>query len=156
MSVKTPIMDISVNRSGKFKTPMQVGIEGKCGTPDAMEYEYDVIVEGTSERLSPEGFLIDNSKIFRYFDLTYTKAQTPYKAESCERMAMRAAQAIGEYLVAENISVTRVTVVIVGSNLTRLKAVWDVNKVSMRRIEELLAYGVEKSARGHALNPSVV
>lgn len=119
-------MKLSLEKSGSFQSNFQTGsIEGKCGLPMSNSYEYFVRVNGTDKRLSPEGFIIENSRIQSYFDNTYALV-TEFR--SCELIASKAAKAIGEKLVSEKISVESVEVTISGTPGAKLSAAWQKSK----------------------------
>jgi len=117
-------MNLTLEREGEFEPVNMVENSSRCGQLGLMHYRYFVRVEATDERLSPEGFVIENGRVHDYFLTRYCDPKKSFKAMSCERMAVKAAMEIGRTLVEEEISVTSVQVTIFGSNNARLTAVW--------------------------------
>lgn len=116
-------MKIELERSGKFRTSFLHGdIDGKCGLPDAQEFSYTVRIYGTDKSLSPEGFIIENSRVQLYFDRTYAHVK---QYRSCELIASKAAEALGRKLVSEGISIDKVSATISGTPGAQLTAVWE-------------------------------
>ena len=93
----------------------------KCDLAHIAVYHYKVEITATNESLSPEGFIIENSRVHSYFIEAYAK---PVPVMSCEKVAMKAAEDLGEMLKAENISVVSVKATITGSNGALLSAEW--------------------------------
>src|SRR5271167_1369088 len=108
-------MNICLEREGEFDPVNMREHSNRCGQVGLMKYKYVVKVEATDEKLSSEGFVIENSRLHNYFLTRYCSGK-PFIAVSCERMAIKAAMEIGRTLVKENISVTTVQVTITGSN----------------------------------------
>jgi len=116
-------MNLCLEREGEFDPVNMRENDNRCGKIGLMRYKYAVRIEATDENLSPEGFVIENSRVHNYFLTRYCSGK-PYVAVSCERMATRAAMEIGRTLVTEGISVHTVQVTVTGSNNARLTAVW--------------------------------
>jgi hypothetical protein len=117
-------MNLSLEREGEFVPVNMVENNTRCGQLGHMLYRYIVRVEATDERLSPEGFVIENGRLHNYFLTRYCDVKKKFNAVSCERMAVKAAHEIGKTLLKEKISVTSVQVTIFGSNNARLTAIW--------------------------------
>jgi hypothetical protein len=116
-------MNLCLEREGEFDPVNMREQSNRCGQLGLMKYKYAVKIEATDESLSSEGFVIENSRVHNYFHTRYCSGR-PWKAMSCENMAIKAAMEIGRTLVKENISVHTVQVTITGSNNARLTAVW--------------------------------
>jgi hypothetical protein len=76
-----------MKRVGKFTVGQCQDDTTQCGFKGTRTLDYRVVIEGSPEHLTPEGFLIDNFAIQRYFDDTY-KVVTHFL--SCERIALKA------------------------------------------------------------------
>jgi hypothetical protein len=103
-------MKLVLMREGEFNPLNMVENNNRCGQLGLMHYKYVVQVE--------------NSRIHNYFLTRYCNPRKSFDAMSCENMATKAAMDIGRTLVKEHISVTGVTVTIVGSNAARIQATW--------------------------------
>ena len=117
-------MKLVLSREGEF-TPvnMKENPTDRCGQLGMKSYKYAVQVEATDEKLSPEGFVIENSRLHNYFLTRYCSGR-PWNAISCERMALKGAMEIGTQLIKEGISVISVTCTVVGSNSAQIQATW--------------------------------
>lgn len=120
-------MDLCLEREGEFVPTGMIETSDRCGQIGLMKYQYAVRIEGTDESLSPEGFIIENSRVHNYFLSRYCGGKR-FVAMSCEKMASKAAMDIGKTLIKEHISVKLVQVTITGSNNARLTAVWTSDK----------------------------
>jgi hypothetical protein len=116
-------MNLCLEREGTFEPKNMREHDNRCGHVGLMLYNYAVRIDATDEKLSPEGFVIENGRVHNYFITRYCSGK-PHVAVSCERMAVRAAMEIGRTLVKEGISVHTVTCTIEGSNKARLTAIW--------------------------------
>lgn len=115
-------MKVTLEKSGSFHTYFAHGdLDSKCGMPASQEFKYDVKVEGTDEQFTPEGFLIENSKIQTYFDDTYRHRRF-YR--SCEQIACDAARDLAKLVSKEGAQVHQVVVTIHGTPGAKLTAVW--------------------------------
>lgn len=90
--VNAPAEDVGLRlymaRQGKF-TVGSVGDDAhQCGFKGARELAYSVVIEGDCMKLTPEGFIIDNFAIQRYFDEKYGGHVDHFV--SCEKIAMQA------------------------------------------------------------------
>lgn len=92
--VNAPVEDDGVGlrlymaRQGKF-TIGSVGDDStQCGFAGARTLDYRVVIEGDCLKLTPEGFIIDNFAIQRYFDEKYGGHVDRFL--SCEHIAMQA------------------------------------------------------------------
>jgi hypothetical protein len=117
-------MKLVLSRQGEF-TPvnMKENPTDRCGILGLKTYKYTVEVEATDDKLSQEGFVIENSRLHNYFLTRYCSGR-PWNAISCERMAIKGAMEIGRQLIKEDISVTSVKVTMVGSNQAQIEATW--------------------------------
>ena len=116
-------MELCLEREGEFRPKGMIETSTRCGPIGSMVYKYYVRIDATDEALSPEGFIIENSRVHNYFHTRYCTGRR-FTAISCERMAAKASMDIGRRLVKEGISVKQVTCTIFGSNNARLTAVW--------------------------------
>lgn len=116
-------MNLCLEREGEFRPQGMIETSDRCGQMGVMLFKYHVKIDATDEALSPEGFIIENSRVHNYFITRYCTGRR-FVASSCERMAAKAAMDIGKTLIKEKISVTSVQVTITGSNSARLTAVW--------------------------------
>lgn len=117
-------MELCLEREGEFDAIGMVENGQKCGALGNRHYRYYVRIDATDTNLSPEGFIVENGRIHQYFINNYATPGRLWRAISCERMAALAAMRIGQRLLSEKISVTKVTVTIFGSNAARLTAMW--------------------------------
>jgi hypothetical protein len=134
-------MNLSLEREGEFEPVGMRENNHRCGPIGSMRYRYHVKIDATDESLSPEGFIIENGRVQEYFVSNYCSGKE-WDALSCELMAARAAVDLGLILVAEDISVLRVTVTVFGSNNAKLMATWERSGV-------LKAPALKKKTRRH-------
>lgn len=81
-------MRLFISRIGKF-TVGSVGDDStQCGFAGARELNYRVFIEGDCMKLTPEGFIIDNFAVQRYFDAKYGGHVDKFL--SCEKIAIQA------------------------------------------------------------------
>lgn len=82
------MIKITVNRMGEFTLANPVVEGAQCGSNEARDYRYHVSITGYKDHLSPEGFVVDNLEVARYFDDHYHRKTI--EAISCELMACAA------------------------------------------------------------------
>lgn len=114
-----------LNRSGRFEAKgLNIPPERpyKCGNLDTLEYEYSVSIECDAKRLSPEGFVIENTRVHSYMVDTFGTEGRHWDAISCENMALKAANELCEALVTEGIGIISVIVTFTGSNGAKITA----------------------------------
>lgn len=119
-------MCIKLERAGTFEAKASYGPAAvKCDLADQHTYRYFVRITGSDRRLSPEGFLVENSRVHDYF-ITHYASGNPWPVRSCELMARKAARDIGKMLAEEGISIEKVECALGGSNGAMLWAIWKV------------------------------
>lgn len=74
-------MIVQITRKGKF-TPRRFA-SNQCGATGETTFFYKVIITGTSNKLNPLGFIIDNNDIQDYFNSNWTKLQFPSCEQAC-------------------------------------------------------------------------
>jgi hypothetical protein len=94
----------------------------KCGNLDTTSYAYAVRIKADGRKLTPEGFIIENTAIHGYFVQTFGTESKPWEAISCENMAQKAADDLCAMLLASGIGVEEVEVTLVGSHGARIIA----------------------------------
>jgi len=109
---------LTMKRKGKFTVGTCEDDSTQCGFAGTRTLSYGVLIEGSPEYLTPEGFLIDNFAIQRYFDTTYAQVK---KFLSCERIAMKAVADIRR-MVGKGCKAVEVTVD--GTGVAGLSASW--------------------------------
>ena len=109
---------LSMKRIGKFTIGECEDDTTQCGYKGTRTLDYAVLIEGSPERLTPEGFLIDNFAVQRYFDETYKSVK---QFVSCERIAMKAVSDIRRMV---GIGVKAVSVTVDGTGKAGLTATW--------------------------------
>lgn len=114
-------MNLKLSRVGTFTSQFLGSSDLKCGPPSIETFQYEVVIKATDEKLSPQGFLIEHSRIQTFFDKHYPDGT---RVKSCELIAMHAAKTIGSFLQNENISVRSVSVTISGSPMAKINAEW--------------------------------
>jgi|HubBroStandDraft_2_1064218.scaffolds.fasta_scaffold00006_74 hypothetical protein len=88
-------------------------------------YPYWVRIEGTDRKLSPEGYLFNNERIQSYFDNRFGHLAKPWRAESCENMALEACKDLSRIMLDEGIDVKCVECQILGSNGAKIRGIWN-------------------------------
>jgi hypothetical protein len=109
-------MLVSLERNGKFHAANMVATSCKCAAMRTKNYSYFVRINATDERLTREGFVMNNEEIQTYFDSKFGKLAPTWKGISCERMALTAAKELCARLLSEQIDLHSVIVRIKGSN----------------------------------------
>lgn len=97
----------------------------QCGIRGTRELQYRVVIEGNADCLTPEGFIIDGTRIRQYFADTYGgHVET---LPSCEHIAMRACEDFHAMLGDKGCLAVEVTVD--GTGLWGLTASWRADSV---------------------------
>jgi len=112
-----------LTRSGRFKADHMIPNATKCAAMRTRTYEYKVRIEGTAQKLSPEGYLLNNEHVQTYFDSRWGAQAPAWDAVSCERMALTSALELCAKVHAEGTDVRLVSVHIKGSNGAWIEAV---------------------------------
>lgn len=115
-------MTLNIECSGWFQATMRGDPSFKCDLALINQYHYLVIIEATDERLSPEGFIIEASRVQSYFDQTYAVGETG-PVMSCELIARKTARDLCALLKRENVSVTKVNASIKGAHGAHITAI---------------------------------
>lgn len=116
-------MQVSIERNGQFHAVNMVPNPCKCAAMRTRNYKYFVRVNATDEKLTREGFVLNNEKIQEYFDSKFGKLAPKWNAISCERMALTAARELCTMLLATAITLHEVIVRIKGSNGAWIEAI---------------------------------
>ena len=117
-------MIISLERAGKFHAVTMRPNDHKCAAMRTRTYQYNVKIEAMADKLSPEGYLMNNERIGGYFDGRFGQHAPQWDAVSCEHMAIAAAKEIADMLIRDLIDVQCVECQILGSNGALIKATW--------------------------------
>jgi hypothetical protein len=129
-------MEISLTRAGSFHADKMVPNGHKCAAMHTKIYRYEVSIQATAVRLTPEGYVINNERVQGYFDERWGQlAPQPWDAISCENLALTSAREIGTELVAQGIEVICVNCMIEGSNGARITAKWVPASLSVTKRE---------------------
>lgn len=118
------IMEITLERRGTFRAITMIPNATKCAAMRTKNYAYYVKIDATNERLSKEGFVMNNECVDSYFQRRYGEKAKPWHAVSCERMALTAAQEIMNLLVSDGVSAKRVCCTLTGSNGATITAIY--------------------------------
>lgn len=111
-------MRLTMKRIGKFTVGACEDDSTQCGYKGTRTLDYKVVIEGSPEHLTKEGFLIDNFAVQRYFDDTY---KTIKQFVSCERIALKAVSDIRKMV---GVGVRAVEVTVDGTGVAGLTASW--------------------------------
>lgn len=118
-------MEISLVRGGSFHADKMIPNAHKCAAMHTKIYRYEVTIEARATRLTPEGYVINNERVQGYFDERWGQlAPEPWQAISCENLALTSAREIAHRLKQDEIEVTCVRCMIVGSNGAKITATW--------------------------------
>lgn len=109
---------LTMKRIGKFTVGECADDTTQCGFKGTRTLDYKVVIEGSPEHLTKEGFLIDNFAVQRYFDDTYKSVKVFL---SCERIAIKAVEDIRRMV---GVGVKAVEVTVDGTGLAGLTASW--------------------------------
>jgi hypothetical protein len=88
-------------------------------------YPYEIAIEATDARLSPEGYVFNNERVQSYFDTRFGHKAKPWDAISCENMALTAARELAQIMLNEGIDVQCVECQILGSNGAQIRGIWN-------------------------------
>lgn len=117
---------LRVNREGKMKVNRRDSTTpSQCGKIGQTTYRYFVAIEGTSDGLDENGYLVDNAVIAEYFKETYEKKGSP--CPSCEVMAQDAIEYFRK-VGKSSVKITRVYVRIHGSDISFIEGEWKKNR----------------------------
>ena len=120
-------MILRLYREGKFKPVNMRENPQRCAQYGVFEFRYAIEVCATDERLSKEGFVVEQSRLHNYWITRYCSGK-PWNAISCENMAIKAAMEIGRTLFKEGISVVSVKVTMHGAEGAKIDAEWFLEK----------------------------
>ena len=109
-------MQLSLERGGRFVALRMRPNAHKCAAMRTKVYQYFVRVEATDEKLTAEGFVINNEEVQNYFDARFGRRAPEWDAMSCEMLALTAAREMCAKLLSEGIVVHSVLCRIKGSN----------------------------------------
>jgi len=116
-------MKLILYREGEF-TPVNMRENlHRCAQLGVTKFRYAIEVEATDEKLSKEGFVVEQSRLHNYWTTRYCNGK-PWNAISCENMAIKAAMEIGRTLYKEGISVVAVNVTMHGAEGAKINARW--------------------------------
>jgi hypothetical protein len=79
---------LRINREGSFSVSESAQTAHQCGKIAQSQYRYFCSIEATNERLTPEGFVMENMWVDEYFQATYNLETK--EVPSCEKMAQDA------------------------------------------------------------------
>src|SRR5215831_3359298 len=99
-------MKMELKKEGNFVAQFDGDCERKCDLSRIMAYHYCVVISATDDKLTAEGFIIENSRVQSYFDDVYDQ---PQPARSCELMARDGSVGLAQLMQHEGISVLAVT-----------------------------------------------
>ena len=116
---------LELRREGRFNSAKSmIPNTRKCGSMASKVYSYSVHVEATDERLTPEGFVLNNELIHTYFVGKFGPKAPKWDAISCELMARTAANDLAEIIRKANVDCLMVRVSLTGSNGATITATW--------------------------------
>jgi len=116
---------LSLERSGQFDaSTSMIPNNHKCAAMDTTTYHYTVRIETDGDKLTPEGYLINNELIQAYFDHRFGLAANKWDAISCELMAITSCRELAEQIEQSGIPVQCVECSITGSNGAKIDAKW--------------------------------
>ncbi len=118
-------MLVKLTRSGRFHARTMRPNEHKCAAMRTTVYPYEIAIEATDKKLSPEGYIFNNERIGAYFDSRFGENAEPWDAVSCENMALTAAHELARIMLDEGIDVQCVECQILGSNGAKIRAIWN-------------------------------
>jgi hypothetical protein len=116
-------MLIKLTRAGRFHALTMRSNPHKCASMNTKIYHYDVTLNATDKRMTPEGFILNNEHVQSYFDNRWGINAPAWDAVSCELIAITSAKELCE-LARRDADVWRVTVGIKGSNGAWLNATY--------------------------------
>lgn len=108
-------MEVAIERGGTFHAINMVPNSHKCAAMRTKRYSYFVKVWATDQRLTKEGFVLNNEHIQKYFDERWGRKASAWDAISCERLAIVSALELLD-ICKKEADVKRVQVRIKGSN----------------------------------------
>src|SRR5258707_19106 len=109
-------MNVSLERGGRFRAVGMRPNAHKCAAMRTKIYPYQVRIDATDEKLTPEGYILDNALVQGYFDKRWGKDAGTWEAVSCEVLAITAAKELCGMLMRQGVSVRKVLCRIRGSN----------------------------------------
>lgn len=112
-----------MHRFGEFEVKNPRNVESKCGLEGRFKYTYDVYITNDGTVLPPNGFIIDNNDIHKYFADTY-ESEEPKDVPSCELMALIGLESVKALLPLE-LRINKVIVRIHGTQATYFEAEWE-------------------------------
>jgi hypothetical protein len=123
-------MEISLERAGRFHAVGMKPNGHKCASMRTRTYPYFLKIDATDERLTKEGFVINNESIQSYFDKRWGVEAGVWDAVSCEVLAITSAKEICAMLLKQGVSVQRVLCRIRGSNNAWVEAICNPSEVN--------------------------
>jgi hypothetical protein len=117
-------MLVSLTRSGKIHARTMRPNEHKCAAMRTKTYPYEVRIEASDRKLTPEGYIINNERIDSYFSSRFGEKAPIWDAISCENMALTACRELAQIMLNEGIDVQCVECQILGSNGAQIKGIW--------------------------------
>lgn len=122
----TTPMKLRINREGSFVAHPTANSESQCGKNGARYYRYFVSVEATNDKLTKEGFVMENLWVEQYFRERYEE-----QGETCRSCEDMAQEAVDHFISRfknddelEGVNLTRVLVRIHGSDVSFIEAEW--------------------------------
>jgi hypothetical protein len=115
---------VELTREGKIHATTMRPNQHKCAAMNTRTYPYWVRIEANANRLSPEGYLINNERIQSYFDSRFGHLAPEWDAVSCEHIVITACHELARIIKADGIEVMCVECTILGSNGAKIKAIW--------------------------------
>lgn len=117
------ICKLRVNREGAFTVHPDNDASSRCGKLGTREYKYFVSIEATNRRLSPEGYVLENGIVEKYFLNTYH--EKTMACPSCEQMAQDAIEYFREkFQMKGSPELTRIYVRIHGTPVSFIEGEW--------------------------------
>jgi hypothetical protein len=116
-------MKLVLFREGEFVPVNMRENLHRCANLGVFKFRYAIEIEATDDRLSKEGFVVEQSRLHNYWLTRYCSGK-PWNAMSCENMAIKAAMEIGRTLYKEGISVIAVKVTMFGAEGAKIDARW--------------------------------
>lgn len=116
---------LSLERNGTFDaSASMIPNAHKCASMETTTYQYQVKIESAGDKLSPEGFLLNNELVQDYFDSRYGPKAHKWEAVSCELIALTSAREIADLCRKNGVTPHSVECCIVGSNGAEIRAIW--------------------------------